>query len=62
MPLSSRWASRTSSKPLAILRGHEKSVTAMDWASNSAVSGLLATGAGDGKICLWRVFPHSLRT
>ena len=53
---------RTSSKPLAILRGHEKSVTAMDWASNSAASGLLATGAGDGKICIWRVFPHSLRT
>ena len=53
---------RTSSKPLAILRGHEKSVTAMDWASNSPVSGLLATGAGDCKISLWRVFPHSLRT
>ena len=43
---------RTSSKPLAILRGHENSVTAMDWAGNSALSGLLATtGAGDCRIC-----------
>ena len=52
---------RTSSKPLAILRGHENSVTAMDWAGNSALSGLLATGAGDCRICLWRIFPNSLR-
>lgn len=54
-----RLFSRTSSKPLAILRGHEDSVTAIDWANNAALSGLLATGAGDGRICLWRVFPHS---
>ncbi|KAL7537343.1 hypothetical protein ACHAXR_007753 [Thalassiosira sp. AJA248-18] len=53
---------RTSSKPLAILRGHENSVTAMDWASNAALSGLLATGAGDGRICIWRAFPHSLKS
>ena len=52
---------RTSSKPLAILRGHENSVTAMDWAGNSALSGLLATGAGDCRICIWRIFPNSLR-
>jgi len=52
---------RTSSKPLAILRGHEASVTAVDWADNAALSGLLATGAGDGRICVWRAFPHSLR-
>jgi len=52
---------RTSSKPLAILRCHEKSVTAIDWAGNSALTGLLATGAGDCRICIWRVFPHSLR-
>ncbi|KAL9181537.1 hypothetical protein ACHAXT_010342 [Thalassiosira profunda] len=50
---------RTSSKPLAVLRGHEESVTAMDWAGNSSLSGLLATGAGDGRICVWRAFPHS---
>ena len=50
---------RTSSKPLAILRGHQESVTAMDWTGNAAFSGLLATGAGDGKVCIWRVFPHS---
>lgn len=53
---------RTSSKPLAILRGHDRSVTAMDWAGNSALSGLLATGAGDCRICIWRMFPHSLKS
>jgi WD40 repeat protein len=52
---------RTSSKPLAILRGHEKSVTAIDWAGDSALTGLLASSAGDRRICIWRVFPHSLR-
>jgi len=56
-----RLFSRTSSKPLAILRGHEESVTAVDWAKDAASSGLLATGAGDGRICVWRVFPHSLK-
>jgi WD40 repeat protein len=51
---------RTSSKPLAILQGgHRDSVVAMDWPGNSAVSGLLATGAGDGKICIYRVFHHT---
>ncbi len=55
-----RLFSRTSSKPLAVLRGHEESVTAIDWASNAALSGLLATGSGDGRMCLWRVFPHTL--
>ena len=53
---------RTTSQPLAILHGHEESVTAVDWAESAAVSGLLATGAGDGRICIYRVFPHSLRT
>ncbi|KAL3800313.1 hypothetical protein HJC23_003609 [Cyclotella cryptica] len=53
---------RTSSKPLAVLHGgHSDSVVAMDWAEDSAVSGLLATGAGDGKICVYRVFPHTLQ-
>jgi len=52
---------RSSSKPLAILRGHDDSVTAMDWSRNAALSGLLATGSGDGKMCLWRVYPHSLK-
>lgn len=56
-----RLFSRTSSTPLAILRGHEGSVTAMDWSRNAATSGLLATGAGDGRICVYRVFPHSAR-
>ena len=52
---------RSSSKPLAILRGHEESVTAMDWSDNAAVSGLLATGANDGRVCIYRVLPHSSR-
>eukprot|EP00957_Ditylum_brightwellii_P138437 10551884-Ditylum_brightwellii.AAC.1 len=44
---------------LAILKGHEDSVNAVDWAEDSNVSGVLATGSGDGRILLWRVFPHS---
>lgn len=53
---------RTSSKPLAVLHGeHVDSVSAMDWADDSAISGLLATGAGDGKVCVYRVLPHTLR-
>ena len=52
---------RTSSKPLAVLRGHEDSVAAVDWADDAAASGLLATGAGDGRICVWRAFPHSAK-
>jgi len=51
---------RTSSKPLAVLHGHNENVVALDWAQNSAVSGLVATGAADGRICLYRIFPHSL--
>lgn len=51
---------RTSSKPLAILHGgHSDSVVAMDWAEDSPASGLLATGAGDGNICVYRVLPHT---
>lgn len=52
---------RTSSKPLAVLHGHNENVVALDWAQNSAVSGLVATGAADGRICVYRIFPHSLR-
>lgn len=53
---------RSSSKPLAVLHGEQSdSVSAMDWADDSAISGLLATGAGDGKICVYRVLPHTLR-
>ena len=42
------------SAPLAILRGHIQSVNAMDWAPDAAESGLLATGASDGRIYVWR--------
>ncbi|EJK73365.1 hypothetical protein THAOC_05014 [Thalassiosira oceanica] len=50
-----RLFSRSKSKALAILRGHEKSVTSCDWADDASVSGLLATCADDGRICVWRV-------
>jgi WD40 repeat protein len=42
--------------PLAILKGHSASVTAIDWAPNSPSTGFLATGAGDGRISIWRCF------
>ncbi|KAK1744877.1 hypothetical protein QTG54_004168 [Skeletonema marinoi] len=45
--------------PLAILHGHEDTVTAVDWAGNASSTGLLATGAGDGRICIYRVFPNT---
>lgn len=50
---------RASSKPLAILRGHDSTVTAVDWKENASSSGLLATGAGDGRICIYRLFPNT---
>lgn len=40
----------------AILRGHDAGVNAMDWASDSAKSGLCATAASDGRIHVWRCF------
>lgn len=50
---------RVKANPLAILRGHNASVKAIDWAPDSASSGLLATGGGDGKILLWQCFSSS---
>lgn len=48
---------RTRGKPLAILRGHEGSVNALDWAHDAANSGLLATaGANDSTVSFWRCF------
>jgi WD40 repeat protein len=46
----------TSAAPLAILRGHEASVNSVDWAPDATTSGLLATGAADGRIHIWRCF------
>jgi WD40 repeat protein len=46
----------TSATPLAILRGHEASVNSVDWAPDATTSGLLATGAADGRIHIWRCF------
>jgi WD40 repeat protein len=46
----------TSATPLAILRGHEASVNSVDWAPDATTSGLLATGAADGRIYIWRCF------
>lgn len=47
--------------PLALMRAHVDSVTAIDWAPDSATSGILATGSEDGQIAIWRAFPHSDR-
>lgn len=47
--------------PLALMRTHIDSVTAIDWAPDSATSGILATGSEDGQIALWRAFPHTKR-
>jgi WD domain, G-beta repeat len=41
---------------LAVLKGHEASVTAVDWAPDAKSSGLLATGATDGSVCVWSSF------
>ena len=46
--------------PLAILKGHGDSITALDWAPDSQTTGFLATGAGDGRICIWRCFPSGI--
>jgi WD40 repeat protein len=43
-------------EPLAILRGHSSSVNAIDWAPDASESGLLATGAADGRVHVWRCF------
>eukprot|EP00978_Attheya_sp_CCMP212_P019591 scaffold55164_cov65-Attheya_sp.AAC.1 len=44
---------RSSAKPLAILRGHTESVTAIDWAPHC--SGILSTGSSDGRISIWKL-------
>lgn len=49
--------SSSSKVPLkAILRGHDASVSALDWAPDSTESGLCATAAADGRIQIWRCF------
>lgn len=50
---------RTRANPMAVLRGHSTSVKAIDWAPDSPLSGLLATGSGDAKILIWRCFSAS---
>ena len=47
--------------PLALMRTHVDSVTAIDWDPDSATTGILATGSEDGQIALWRAFPHTKR-
>ena len=47
--------------PLALMRAHIDSVTAIDWAPDCATSGILATGSEDGQIAIWRAFPHTGR-
>ena len=46
--------------PLALMRAHIDSVTAVDWAPDCATSGILATGSEDGQIAVWRAFPHTV--
>jgi len=50
---------KTKADPLAILRGHTDSVRTMDWAPDSATTGLCATAAADGQIKIWRCFSRS---
>jgi WD40 repeat protein len=52
-----RAASSASTSPLALLKAHTASVCAVDWAPDAPTSGLLATGAADGQICIWRCYP-----
>jgi len=43
-------------KQIAILKGHDKTVTAVDWSTDYYTSGcLFSTGSSDGKILLWRL-------
>lgn len=46
-----RLLDRRHAKPLALLKGHSASVSALDWASNS----ILASGDKDGTIQVWNV-------
>jgi WD40 repeat protein len=41
---------------LAVLRGHEKGIQAIDWAPDALESGLLASGSSDGRVCVWRCY------
>ena len=50
---------KSKASPLAILKGHSDSVRTVDWAPDSAISGLCATGAPDGRIHIWRCFSQS---
>jgi hypothetical protein len=47
----------SSLKPLALLRGHDDSVNAIDWSYDAVNTGLLATGSSDGCVHVWRCFP-----
>jgi hypothetical protein len=50
---------RSKGCPVGILRGHDGSVNALDWAPDAATSGLLATAGGeDGRISFWECFPQ----
>ena len=46
--------------PLALLRGHDDSVNAIDWSFDAVSSGLIATGSSDGRIHVWRCFPSKV--
>jgi WD40 repeat protein len=48
---------RSTGQPLALLRGHENSISAMDWAPGG--SSLLVTGSTDGTVLVWDYPRHS---
>ena len=59
-----RLYSRTSAKLLSVLRGsNDGSISALAWSNMDASYGksddcILAAGSSDGKISLWRAYPH----
>ena len=50
-------------RPLTILRGaHDKGIQAVDWASDAATSGLLASASSDGRVSIWKTYGGSTTT
>ena len=43
-------------RALTVLRGHDQSLQAADWAPNAQSSGLLASVSSDSRVCVWRCF------
>ena len=43
-------------RALAILKGHDKGIQAVDWSPRSHLDGLLASGSSDGRVCIWQCY------